>query len=125
MVHWKQSFATRGGLNLFPEAAVILTIYVVDVDRRRSISGVVFTLRENTISWRSSLQRVVVLSTTKAEYMVLDDRVKEAYQGSFVAQRSVKRRLWAQIEECVEVFCDSQSDISLSKNNVHNEKTNH
>lgn len=57
---------------------MILTIYVVDVDRRRSISGVVFTLRENTISWRSSLQRVVVLSTTKAEYMVLDDRVKEA-----------------------------------------------
>lgn len=54
-VNWKQSFATRGDLNLFSEAAVFLTIYVVDVDRRRSISGVVFTLRENTVSWRSSL----------------------------------------------------------------------
>lgn len=41
-----------------------------------------------------------------------------------MAQRSVKR-VWVQIEECFEVFCDSQSGISLSKNNVHNERKNH
>lgn len=33
--------------------------YVADLDKRRSISGVVFTLGGNTISWRSSLQKVV------------------------------------------------------------------
>ena len=39
--------------------------YAADRDKRRSISGVVFTLGGNTISWRSRLQKVVTLSTTE------------------------------------------------------------
>lgn len=43
-----------------------------DLDKRRSISGYIFTLYENTISWKANLQSIVVLSTTKTEYISLD-----------------------------------------------------
>jgi len=42
--------------------------YATDLDRRRSITGFVFTAGGNTISWKSGLQRVVALSTTEAQY---------------------------------------------------------
>ena len=31
----------------------------------------------NTVSWRSSLQKVVALSTTEAKYMALSDAIRE------------------------------------------------
>ena len=37
----------------------------------------VFTAGGNPISWRSSLQKVVALSTTEAEYTALSVAVKE------------------------------------------------
>ena len=51
--------------------------YASDLDRSRSITGYVFTVGGNTVSWRSSLQKVVALSTTEAEYMALSDSVRE------------------------------------------------
>lgn len=35
--------------------------YATDKDRRRSLSGLVFTLFDNIVSWKSSLQSVVAL----------------------------------------------------------------
>jgi len=52
--------------------------YAADLDKRRSISGYVFTVGGNTVSWKSSLQHVVALSTTEAEFMALTEAVKEA-----------------------------------------------
>jgi len=49
-----------------------------NVDNRRSISGMVFTLGSSTISWRSCLQKVVAMSSTEAEYMSLTEAVKGA-----------------------------------------------
>jgi len=51
--------------------------FASDLDKRRSISGYVFMAGGNTISWRSSLQSEVALSTTEAEYMALVEAVKE------------------------------------------------
>src|SRR5690606_1419300 len=45
--------------------------YSADLDRRRSVTGYVFKVWGNTVSWRSNLQSVVALSTTEAEYMAL------------------------------------------------------
>lgn len=39
--------------------------YAADLDRRRSISGYVFT-PNNNISWKSTFQTIVALSTTEA-----------------------------------------------------------
>ncbi|WVZ23807.1 hypothetical protein V8G54_002351 [Vigna mungo] len=48
------------------------------MDTRKSRSGYVFTLFGIAVSWRSTLQSVVALSTTEAEYYALAEGVKEA-----------------------------------------------
>jgi len=40
--------------------------YGGDLDRRRSLSGYIFTLYNNAISWKATLQSIVALSTTEA-----------------------------------------------------------
>lgn len=49
-----------------------------DLDKRRSISGFVFTLAGGPISWMSKLQSIVALSTTEAEYVSASHACKEA-----------------------------------------------
>ncbi|CAA7022682.1 unnamed protein product [Microthlaspi erraticum] len=93
--------------------------YATDMDKRRSISGMVFTLGGNTISWRSALQKVVALSTTEAEYMSLTEAVKEAIWLKGLLKD------FGYEQKSVEIFCDAQSAIDLSKNNVHHERTKH
>lgn len=78
-----------------------------------------FTLGGNTISWKSGLQRVVALSTTESEYMALIEDVKEAVWLKGLMMEFVYD------QKAVEIYCDSQSAITLSKNNVHHERTKH
>ncbi|KAG8475436.1 hypothetical protein CXB51_032203 [Gossypium anomalum] len=49
-----------------------------DLDRRRSLTGYVFTIGGCAISWKSTLQTTVALSTTEAEYMAITEACKEA-----------------------------------------------
>ncbi|KAG8488981.1 hypothetical protein CXB51_017075 [Gossypium anomalum] len=42
-----------------------------DLNRRRSLTGYVFTIRGCAISWKATLQTTVALSTTKAKYMAI------------------------------------------------------
>ena len=90
--------------------------FAADPDRRRSITGLVFTLGGNTISWKSGLQRVVALSTTESEYMSLTEAVKEAVWLKGLLKE------FGYDQKRVEILCDSQSAIALSKNNVHHER---
>ena len=93
--------------------------YGGDYDNRRSITGYVFTIGGNTISWKSRQQKVVAISTTEAEYMALTDAVKEA-----LWLRGFSEELGF-AQESVEVNCDSESAIALAKNSVHHERTKH
>ncbi|KAG8504212.1 hypothetical protein CXB51_002567 [Gossypium anomalum] len=45
--------------------------YASDLDKQRSTTGYVFTLAGGPISWKSTLQCTVALSTTEAEYMAV------------------------------------------------------
>lgn len=93
--------------------------YAADLDRRRSITGYAFQVGGNTVSWRSGLQHIVVVSSTEAEYMALAESAKEALW---------LKRITCELgfpQETVEVFCDSQSAICLSKNSVFHERTKH
>ncbi|KAG8472774.1 hypothetical protein CXB51_034669 [Gossypium anomalum] len=49
-----------------------------DLDRRRSLTGYVFTIGDCAISWKATLQTIVALSTTEAEYMVITEACKKA-----------------------------------------------
>ncbi|WZZ28540.1 hypothetical protein YC2023_011941 [Brassica napus] len=52
--------------------------YAGDADKRRSTTGMVFTVGGNPVSWRSSLQKVVALSSTESEDIALSEASREA-----------------------------------------------
>uniref|UniRef100_A0A3Q7H8M3 CCHC-type domain-containing protein n=1 Tax=Solanum lycopersicum TaxID=4081 RepID=A0A3Q7H8M3_SOLLC len=52
--------------------------YAGDLDKRRSTTGYVFTIANAPVSWKSTLQSTVALSTTEAEYMAITEAAKEA-----------------------------------------------
>ena len=86
--------------------------YAGDLDKRRSLTGYVFTLCGNVISWKATLQSTVALSTTKIEYMTATEAVKEAiWFKSLVGNLDLQ-------QELIVVYCDSQSVIHLTKNQM-------
>jgi hypothetical protein len=52
--------------------------YACEVDDRRSTTGYMFTLSGGPICWKSTLQSIVAISTTEAEYMAVVEVAKEA-----------------------------------------------
>jgi len=88
--------------------------YVSDLDKRRSLTGFVFTLSGCAISWKVTLQSTVALSTIEAEYMAAAETVKEA-----MWLRGLVNDLGLQQDKTV-VFCDSQSACNTfdQKSNV-------
>ncbi|KAL1545763.1 secreted RxLR effector protein 161-like protein [Salvia divinorum] len=73
----------------------------------------------STMSWKSHMQNVVALSTTEAEYMALTEAVKESIWlkgmlGDFGIQ-----------QESVEISCDNNSAIYLTKHQTFHERSKH
>lgn len=93
--------------------------YAGDLDKRRSTTGYVFTLAGGPVSWRSTLQSTVALSTTEAEYMAVTEAFKEAiWLQGLIKDLGI-------VQKNVNIFCDSQSAICLAKNQVHHGRTKH
>ena len=93
--------------------------FAADIDKRRSITGYVFILNGGAVSWKASLQSVVALSTTEAEYIALTEAVKEAkWLNGLVSEFGLK-------QDSVCIGCDSSSAIQLSKNPKYHERTKH
>ena len=93
--------------------------YAGDLDKRRSLTGYVFTLGGSAISWKASLQPVVALSTTEAEYIAVTEVIKE---GIWL------RGLLGELSSCsdkIDILCDSQSAIHLTKDQMFHERTKH
>ena len=94
--------------------------YGRDLDARKSTSGFVFTLGGSAISWQSSLQDMVALSTTEAKYIAVAESFKETkwFKG-LVGEMCNK--------VCsVSVHCDSQSAIHLARNqNTFHRRSKH
>ncbi|KAG8501848.1 hypothetical protein CXB51_004653 [Gossypium anomalum] len=90
-----------------------------DLDRRRSLTGYVFTIGGCAISWKATLQTTVALSTTEAEYMAITEACKKAIW---------LKGLFSELNEDLQistVFCDSQSAIFLTKDQMFYERTKH
>ncbi|KAI3791603.1 hypothetical protein L2E82_05458 [Cichorium intybus] len=90
-----------------------------DLDKRRSITGYAFTLNGCAISWKAQLQSTVALSSTEAEYMAITEAVKEDIwlKGMF---RELDDRI-----KVTTVFCDNQSAIFLSEDQMFHDRTKH
>ena len=95
--------------------------YAEKADDRRSVSGVAVTVGKSSVSWFSSTQKIVTLSTTEAEYVALGDGVKEAL---FV--KGVLSFIIPSISEnCIKVFVDNDRAISLANNPLSSARTKH
>ena len=71
------------------------------------------------MSWGSQLQKIVALSTTEAEYIVVTEASKEmVWLQSFLEELGKKQ------EDNV-LYCDSQSAIHLAKNPSFHSRTKH
>ncbi|KAG8501668.1 hypothetical protein CXB51_004714 [Gossypium anomalum] len=95
------------------------TDFTGDLDRRRSLTGYIFTIGGCAISWKATLQTTVALSTTEAEYMAITEACKEA-----IWLKGLFSELYEDLQIST-VFCDSQSAIFLTKNQMFHERTKH
>ncbi|KAH6574698.1 hypothetical protein BASA83_013826 [Batrachochytrium salamandrivorans] len=82
-----------------------------DLDSRRSTSGYVFFLGNSCISWRSSKQTVVALSTAEAEYVAATTATQELlFLKTFLTE------IGYPINKAITLYSDSQSAIANTKN---------
>ncbi|KAJ1269110.1 hypothetical protein BS78_07G185200 [Paspalum vaginatum] len=91
-----------------------------DLDKKRSLTGYVFTVGGCAVSWKACLQATVALSTTEAAYMVISEACKEA-----IWLRDLYSELCGVNCSCVNIHCDSQSAICLTKDQMFHEKIKH
>ena len=83
------------------------------------MTGYVFTLRGCAISWKSTLQSTVALSSTVAEYMTILEAIKEAiWLKTFLGEI-------ASLDDPIMVFCDNQSVVHLTNDRMFHERTRH
>lgn len=93
--------------------------YAGDLDKRRSLTGYIFCIGGCAISWKATLQHVVALSTTEAEYMAVTEAIKEVlWLKDLFAELSL-------YQGGITIFCDSQSAIHLTKDQMYHERTKH
>ena len=93
--------------------------YYGDLDKRRSLTSYIFTLFGNVVSWKTSLQSVVTLSTTKAEFIALTEATKNAlWLKGLIEEMRIK-------QETVQICSHSQTAIHLTKNQSYHERTKH
>lgn len=90
-----------------------------DLDKRRFISGYIFSLYGSIVSQRASLQSVTALSTTEVEYVLATEGVKESiWMRGFISELGVP-------QDAIKVYCDSHSSIYLAKNDIYQFKAMH
>jgi len=84
-----------------------------------TLINIVFTLFQAPVSWRSTIQSTVSLSTTKAEYMAMMDVMKEAISlQRFLNDLGIDQAL-------LKINYDSINAIYLAKNQVYHATTKH
>jgi hypothetical protein len=89
-----------------------------DLDSRKSTTGVLFFFGRSPVSWQSTKQRVVTLSSYEAEYIAA---AAAACQGVWLA-RLLSELKDAEIKVPV-LRVDNKSTISLVKNSVHHDRS--
>ena len=99
---------------------------------RRSTTSYCFLYNRNLISWNSTLQHTVALSSCEAEYMALKEASKEAIFLSKMLKwlenkLENKLKLLRDISpsKTVPILMDSQSAIKLSENPEFHKRSKH
>ncbi|KAH9752456.1 hypothetical protein KPL71_014688 [Citrus sinensis] len=113
---------TRADIAYADENSIVGYVYsdfAGDLDGRKSILGYLFMVNGCLISWKATLQSVVTLSSTEAEFIAATEAVKE---GKWLS--GILNELWLK-QKIFTIFCDNQSAIHLIKNQIYHERTKH
>lgn len=81
-----------------------------DINSRKSTSGYLVPFAGRAVSWQSRLQKCVILSTTKAEFIAATETCNEVLWMKMFLQELGKE------QERYTLYCDIQSAIHLCKN---------
>ncbi|XP_075521117.1 secreted RxLR effector protein 161-like [Primulina tabacum] len=87
---------------------------------RRSTSGYCTFVWGNLVTWRSKKQSVVARSSAEAEFRALAHGICE---GMWLRRLLIELKM--EENHPVEMLCDNQAAISISKNPVHHDRTKH
>ncbi|KAE8181210.1 hypothetical protein CF328_g8911 [Tilletia controversa] len=112
----KLTFDGSDGLRI---TAYVDADWAGDKADRKSTSGFAILMAGGAVSWGSKKQTSVALSTTEAEYVAAGVAGREA-----VALTALLRDLGKNIEG-IEILCDNQAAINVSKNPVLHSRTKH
>lgn len=96
--------------------------FAADEEKRVSRSAYVSMLAGGPISWESKKQKSVSLSTMEAEYVALSGGAREAIylKGLLTHMNSSSF-----VTDKIDILCDNQSAIHLSKNSAFHDKAKH
>ncbi|KAI3767195.1 hypothetical protein L2E82_17283 [Cichorium intybus] len=96
--------------------------FQTDRDNGRSQSGWVFLLNGGAVTWKSSKQETVADSTCESEYIAASEAAKEAaWLKNFIGDLGVV----PSIQEPVELFCDNEGAVALTKEPRDHGKSRH
>jgi hypothetical protein len=95
--------------------------YAEDKFDRKSTGGYLFMMNGGAISWKSSKQKIVTLSSCEAEYVALSDAAKEAIWLRSLA-KNIKKNLK---DQPIIIYEDNQSTMKLAKNLIQSDKSKH
>lgn len=84
-----------------------------ETDDRKSCTGNMLILARDSVSWRSTKQTSVVLSTIEAKYAALAKVSKEV---TYIKRHLLHMGNYAKV--LIIIFCDNQSVIELTKNAI-------
>ena len=98
-----------------------------DINTQRSTSGFIFLYNNNLISWNSTLQKTVVLSSCKAEYMALKEATKEnIYLNNTIRFITNKLQLLSTNNNNTPIILvDNQGSLKLAENPEFHKRTKH
>jgi hypothetical protein len=96
-----------------------------DISSRKSTSGFLFLYNNNIISWNSTLQKTVALSSCEAEYMALKEATKESiYLTSVITYINTKLQLY-NTSNIPTILVDNKGSLKLAENPEFHKRTKH
>ena len=93
-----------------------------DIDDRKSIFGIEFTLGKGVISWRSCKQDTIADSTIEAKYIVASEAAKEAvWISKFIQELEVV----SSIQSPITIYCDNSGAVANVVEPRSHQRTKH
>jgi hypothetical protein len=94
--------------------------FAPEENNRRSTTGYVFLLAGSPISWKTTLQKRVTLSTCEAELEAMLEATKEA-----LYLRKALEAFGFELTQPTSLYCDNKSSIRITKEPCERKRTKH